>query len=131
MLLFSVLPSIASDADVWSHSPPGKPHNVTINVTETGAVVSWQHAPPDEGGLAIHYTLKWQEKDQEDATWYPGWVGIGDERAAITDLVGGVTYACRIAAINKSGRTWSDYVIFSTLSSMRCDETWHWPGAWH
>ena len=113
----------------WTiQGPPGKPCNVTITSGAHFAVLQWEHAPPEEGGLAIHYTFKWQEKDEVDATWFNGWVGIGEEHARLDGLASGAQYGGRIAAVNAYGRTWSDLVSFRTMQMVSCGDRWHWQG---
>ena len=108
--------------------PPGKPCNLTVLSGEHFAVLQWEHAPPDEGGLAIHYTFTWQEKDEVDATWFNGWVGVGEEHARLEGLATGAQYGGRIAAVNAHGRTWSDFVSFRTTEVVSCGDRWHWQG---
>jgi hypothetical protein len=105
---------------------PGKPLNLSVTMGLTYARVSWTHGSSTEGGLATHYVAKWQSKDGEEAQWYPEWLGVGDETVSLQSLKPGSTYAIRVAAINKQGRAWSDMAIFTTLTDMRCDGSWHW-----
>lgn len=118
--------SVVAAAD-WPLRPPGRPANLTATVSSSHVALEWVHASPDNG-LATHYVVKWVGKDQAEAEWYQNWVGVGEERIEIRQLVPGAHYAVRVAAVNPQGRTWSKAVVFSTLAWVRCDETFHWRG---
>eukprot|EP00967_Tisochrysis_lutea_P158304 scaffold323242_cov33-Tisochrysis_lutea.AAC.3 len=102
-------------AAVWPALPPGKPTNLTVLSGKTWASVRWIAASPAAGGGETnHFALKWQYKDAAEAEWYPYWVGPDKGEAMLQSLGSGVTIATRVAAVNQYGRTWSDFVVFST-----------------
>ena len=111
---------------VWPTLPPGKPLNLSVTVRHSHAFIRWKHAPPVDGGLATHYVAKWQPKDDVEASWFPEYLGVGDELVTLSDLTPGATYGIRVAAINKQGRAWSELAAFTMLTGMKCDGSWHW-----
>ncbi|KAL1495380.1 hypothetical protein AB1Y20_016749 [Prymnesium parvum] len=113
-------------SDAWRVLPPGKPLNFSVTVWHTHATVEWKHALPSAGGLATHYSAKWQSKDGKDVHWYPDWLGVGAESLTLTSLAPGGSYALRVAAVNRQGHAWSDVTAFTTLPHMQCDGYWHW-----
>jgi hypothetical protein len=100
---------------VWPALPPGKPTNVTVLSGSDWASIRWAPASQSEGvGATNHFSLKWQYKNGEEVEWFPYWVGPDEDEATLLSLGSGVTVATRIAAVNQYGRTWSDFVVFST-----------------
>ena len=112
----------------WPHEPPGRPWNITVTSGPDFAVISWTHAPPSAGGHAIQFSLKWQGKDSVEVQYFPEWLGASTTSVRLKELEPGFDYACRVAAVNQLGRTWSDFVTFRTLEPMACPEMWHWTG---
>lgn len=99
----------------WPALPPGKPTNVTVLSGQTWASIRWASASQSEGGGETnHFSLKWQYKNGAEAEWFPYWVGPDQDEAMLLSLGSGVTIATRVAAVNQYGRTWSDFVVFST-----------------
>ena len=115
-----------TEQDIWPDQPPGRPSNLTVLAMPGEVEVKWVHGAPSSGGLATNYALKWQEQDATEVQWWAYALLVGEEKVRLQGLAPDTSYALRVGAVNKHGRAWSELVVFTTLSTLRCSTAWHW-----
>jgi hypothetical protein len=111
-------------ASAWLMAQPAPPCNISVTSWPHSAEIRWLHGAGR--GLATHYVIKWQEREQPEVLWHPEWVGVGAERIVLRELRPGRAYALRIAAVNTQGRAWSQVAVFQTVSRVRCADAQQW-----
>jgi len=108
-------PTFATTGD--NNSVPLPPLNVQVNVlSNTEAVVTWQHDGPNEDGFAI-----WYREDRSDASWNLVEAGVNALSSPLPTLEQSTDYEVLVSAYNASGESDSLIRAFSTLDPVLND----------